>query len=147
MSQLTPSYPNVRNYPAMAGGSPSRATPERKLWIAVLLQQVQDALILIPDEPKVIVSDTHMFHHRQRVRTMLNAKTDAQRWLVYGGENMRTVCELAGFDPDAVQAWVADANAKEWNVSPPKLGEVLADEAERIKAREAKADLRLGWLV
>lgn len=66
------------------GNARGEAPPERTLWQAVLLTALQDA-----------TSDSE-------TRDAWLAKRDADRWLRQQGKDFKTVCLLAGFDPDHV---------------------------------------------
>lgn len=60
--------------------------PEQRLWQSVVLQAVRDATA---NDSKVVTSQ--------------RAKRSADAWLRYGGRDFRTVCALAGFDPDFIR--------------------------------------------
>jgi hypothetical protein len=65
--------------------------PDRELWGAVLTRGLLDAMWPSPVRSQAhgSVSGVTVLHQRQ-----------ARDWI--GGRNFRTVCSLAGFDPDSI---------------------------------------------
>lgn len=64
-------------------------SPERSLWQAVVYQAFVDATAPDPSHRESVRA------HRESVR----AKRDAHDW-ISGSRSFRTVCALAGMDPD-----------------------------------------------
>ena len=73
-------------------------TPEKRLWCAVLFRIFQDACRTLP--PKA--------DNAQKVE-----RDQARSWLL-GGTDMRIVCELAGFDPDAIREAAERLKRNDW---------------------------------
>lgn len=65
--------------------TPASTPNERVLWQAVVLRAVQDICTTNESEEALI------------------CKAQAHTWFRNADEDFRTVCSLAGFDPDAVQ--------------------------------------------
>ena len=81
---------------AITGDSP--LTPEKRLWCAVLFRILQDACRNLP--PK---ADNSAKVERDQARS----------WLL-NGQDMRIVCELAGFDPDAMREAARKLQQRDW---------------------------------
>jgi len=89
--------------------------PEKDLWIAVLCRAVLDACKGPPDlDMKVKANVTHKnnykFNHEQ-----------ARHFFMEGGSHFRLICEMAGRNPDYVQARVRKVLLRKngWNVDIP----------------------------
>jgi len=81
---------------AIAGDTP--LTPEKRLWCAVLFRILQDACRSLP--PK---ADNAAKVERDQARS----------WLL-NSQDMRIVCELAGFDPDAMREAAQKLEHRDW---------------------------------
>ena len=89
--------------------------PEKDLWVAVLCRAVLDACKGPPDldmsRPANITHKNHYHYDRDQAR----------HFFTEGGSHFRHVCEMAGRDPDYVQAKVRKVILREngWNVDVP----------------------------
>lgn len=77
---------------------------ERAMWVAVITQAMMDAL----SRSNKIEEKYHQH--------------EAQRWLTGGSKDFRTVCHLAGFDPDYIRTRVkrALASPRQWRAEAGK---------------------------
>jgi len=89
--------------------------PEKDLWIAVLCRAVLDACKGPPDldmsRPANITHKNHYHYDRDQARHFFKE----------GGFHFRLICEMAGRNPDYVQAKIRKALLRKngWNVDVP----------------------------
>ena len=89
--------------------------PEKDLWVAVLCRAVLDACKGPPDldmtRPANITHKNHYHYDRDQAR----------HFFMEGGTHFRLICELAGRNPDYVQAKVKKVILRKngWNVDVP----------------------------
>lgn len=88
-------------------------TPEKRLWCAVLFRVFQDACRKLPASAD----------NASRVE-----RDQARSWLL-SGQDMRIVCEMAGFDPDAVREAAERMARSDWPAIKIDLSEKPAPEA------------------
>jgi len=89
--------------------------PEKDLWIAVLTRAVLDACKGPPDLDMTRKANiTHQNHYHYD-------RDQARHFFIEGGYHFRLICELAGRNPDYVQAKVRTAILRKngWNVDVP----------------------------
>ena len=98
------------------GGDESRVTlPEKDLWVAVLTRAVLDAVKGPPDlNMELKANKFHKNHYTQD-------RNQARSFFLEGGKHFRHVCEMAGRDPDYVQARIKKIILRKngWNVDVP----------------------------
>lgn len=102
----------------LAGDTP--LTPEKRLWCAVLFRILQDACRDLP--PK---ADNAAVVERDQARS----------WLL-NSQDMRIVCELAGFDPEAIREAATKLEKRDWPAI--KLESLEARDAQRAAARSGE---------
>jgi len=89
--------------------------PEKDLWVAVLSRAVVDACKGPPNldmtRPANITHKNHYHHDRDQAR----------HFFIEGGSHFRLICELAGRNPDYVQAKIRKVILRKggWNVDVP----------------------------
>ena len=89
--------------------------PEKDLWVAVLCRAVLDACKGPPDldmtRPANITHKNHYHYDRDQAR----------HFFTEGGSHFRLICELAGRNPDYVQAQIRKVLLRKngWNVDVP----------------------------
>jgi hypothetical protein len=89
--------------------------PEKDLWVAVLCRAVLDACKGPPDldmtRPANITHKNHYHYDRDQAR----------HFFVEGGSHFRLICEMAGRNPDYVQARIKKVilRKKGWNIDVP----------------------------
>ncbi|MEJ1993669.1 MAG: hypothetical protein P8X75_00465 [Limibacillus sp.] len=88
----------MSRYDPDAIGGDTPLTPEKRLWCAVLFRILQDACRPLP--PKA--------DNAQKVE-----RDQARSWLL-NSQDMRIVCELAGFDPDAMREAALKLETQDW---------------------------------
>jgi hypothetical protein len=82
---------------------------EEKLWLEVLLLGLRDSMV---ETPKISPDMSGDAVHKIRVKRL--EKKEAIRWIKDNGRDFRTVCWLAGYDPDYVrERWQAGFNKGE----------------------------------
>lgn len=86
-------------------------TPEKRLWCAVLFRIFQDACRKLPESADNAVK----------------IECDQARSWLLSGQDMRIVCELAGFDPDAVRESARRMDRAGWPV-------IKLDASEKVEA-------------
>ena len=89
--------------------------PEKDLWVAVLCRAVLDACKGPPDLDMTRAANiTHKNHYHYD-------RDQARHFFMEGGSHFRLICEMAGRNPDYVQARVRAAilRKKGWNVDVP----------------------------
>ena len=89
--------------------------PEKDLWVAVLCRAVLDACKGPPDLDMTRPANiTHKNHYSYN-------KDQARHFFMEGGTHFRLICELAGRNPDYVQAKVRTVILRKsgWNVDVP----------------------------
>ena len=89
--------------------------PEKDLWVAVLCRAVLDACKGPPDLDMRLptnVSHKNQYHYN---------KDQARHFFLEGGSHFRHICEMAGRNPEYVQAKVRKVilRKKGWNVDIP----------------------------
>ena len=91
------------------------ALPEKELWVAVLTRAVLDAVKGAPRLDLSISSNvTHQNHYTYD-------RDQARHFFMKGGSHFREICEMAGRNPDYVQAKIRKIILREngWNVDVP----------------------------
>ena len=89
--------------------------PEKDLWVAVLCRAVLDACKGPPDldmtRPANITHKNHYHYDRDQAR----------HFFTEGGSHFRLICEMAGRNPDYVQARIRSVILRKqgWNVDVP----------------------------
>ena len=89
--------------------------PEKDLWVAVLCRAVLDACKGPPDmdmtRPATITHKNHYHYDRDQARHFFKE----------GGYHFRLICEMAGLNPDYVQAKIRKVLLRKngWNVDVP----------------------------
>ena len=89
--------------------------PEKDLWVAVLCRAVLDACKGPPDLDMTRKANiTHKNHYDYD-------RDQARHFFMEGGSHFRLICEMAGRNPDYVQAKVRSAILRKngWNVDVP----------------------------
>jgi len=89
--------------------------PEKDLWVAVLTRAALDACKGPPDLDLSLRSNiTHQNHYT-------HDRDQARHFFTEGGPHFRLICELAGRNPEYVQAKVRKVILKKngWNVDVP----------------------------
>jgi len=89
--------------------------PEKDLWVAVLCRAVLDACKGPPAlNMKVPANITHKNHYKFDRRS-------ARHFFMTGGSHFRLICEMAGRNPDYVQARIKKIILRKngWNVDVP----------------------------
>ena len=89
--------------------------PEKDLWTAVLCRAVLDACKGPPDLDMTRTANiTHQNHYHYD-------RDQARHFFMEGGSHFRLICEMAGRNPDYVQAKVRSAILRKngWNVDVP----------------------------
>jgi len=89
--------------------------PEKDLWVAVLTRAVLDACKGPPNLDLSLRSNiTHQNHYTYD-------RHQARHFFTEGGSHFRLICELAGRNPDYVQAQVRKVILRKhgWNVDVP----------------------------
>ena len=89
--------------------------PEKELWVAVLCRAVLDAVKGPPAlDMKVKANMTHKNHYKFDRRS-------ARHFFMAGGPHFRLICEMAGRNPDYVQARIKKIILRKngWNVDVP----------------------------
>jgi len=89
--------------------------PETSLWIAVLTRAVLDACKGPPDLDMTRKANrSHQNHYTY-------ARDQARHFFLSGGPHFREICEMAGRDPDYVQAKIRKVILRKngWNVDVP----------------------------
>ena len=89
--------------------------PEKDLWGAVLTRAVLDACKGPPDlDMKVKANISHKSHYKYN-------RDQARHFFLDGGYHFRLICELAGRNPEYVQAKVRKVLLRKngWNVDVP----------------------------
>ena len=75
---------------------------EAKLWQAVILQAVHDAV------SSVRIRD------KSQMRKAIMIRDECRDWLLKGSKDFRLVCTLAGLDPDDVRDMAQSLSRKDW---------------------------------
>ena len=89
--------------------------PEKDLWVAVLCRAVLDAVKGPPDlDMSRSANITHQNHYHYD-------RDQARHFFLAGGSHFREVCEMAGRNPDYVQAKIRKVLLRKngWNVDVP----------------------------
>ena len=89
--------------------------PEKDLWVAVLTRAVLDACKGPPDLDMTRTANiTHQNHYSYN-------KDQARHFFMEGGAHFRHICEMAGRNPEYVQAKIRKVilRKKGWNVDVP----------------------------
>ena len=89
--------------------------PEKDLWVAVLTRAVLDAVKGPPQLDLNLQSNiTHQNHYTYN-------QDQARHFFIEGGKHFRMICEMAGRNPEYVQAKVRRALLRKsgWNVDVP----------------------------
>ena len=91
------------------------APPEKELWVAVLTRAALDA---VKGPPRLDLSRKANRSHQNHYKYDREA---ARHFFLAGGSHFRNVCEMAGRDPDYVQAKIRKVLLKKagWNVDVP----------------------------
>ena len=91
------------------------ALPEKDLWVAVLCRAVLDA---VKGPPQLDMTRKANRSHKNHYHYDRNA---ARHFFMEGGAHFRCVCEMAGRNPDYVQAKVKKIILRKngWNVDVP----------------------------
>ena len=89
--------------------------PEKDLWIAVLCRAVLDA---VKGPPKL---DMSLYCNHSHKNQYNYDRDQARHFFLTGGPHFRQVCEMAGRDPDYVQAKIRKILLRKdgWNVDVP----------------------------
>ena len=89
--------------------------PEKDLWVAVLCRAVLDAC---KGPPKLDMSRYANHSHKNQYTY---DRDQARHFFLTGGKHFREVCEMAGRNPDYVQAKIRKIILKKngWNVDVP----------------------------
>ena len=89
--------------------------PEKDLWVAVLCRAVLDAC---KGAPRLNMSLRSNITHKNNYTY---ARDQARHFFLEGGKHFRNICEMAGRDPDYVQAKIRKVILREngWNVDVP----------------------------
>lgn len=101
----------VSNPAALFDGRNMHVLPERKLWAAVILQAIKDALWVDPDPSGP--PNEGLTNGLRRI-DWVRIRDEALVWLIYDEVGFKRACDLAGFDPDylrrKVRAFLGDEN-------------------------------------
>ena len=89
--------------------------PEKDLWVAVLCRAVLDA---VKGPPKLDMSRYSNASHKNQYTY---DRDQARSFFLTGGKHFREVCEMAGRNPDYVQARIRKILLRKegWNVDVP----------------------------
>jgi hypothetical protein len=89
--------------------------PEKDLWVAVLCRAVLDAC---KGPPQLDMSRQANISHKNHYTY---DRDQARHFFLKGGKHFREVCEMAGRDPDYVQAKIRKVILRKngWNVDVP----------------------------
>ena len=89
--------------------------PERDLWVAVLCRAVLDAC---KGPPRLNMSKHSNISHKNQYTY---DRDQARHFFIEGGKHFRHVCEMAGRNPEYVQAKVRKVILRKngWNVDVP----------------------------
>jgi len=114
MGRAINSFTDWVGHPLEMGGD--RVTlPEKDLWVAVLCRAVLDACKGPPDLDMTRTANiTHQNHYHYN-------RDQARHFFMEGGYHFRLICEMAGRNPEYVQAKVRKVILKKngWNVDVP----------------------------
>ena len=93
----------------------SIASPEKELWVAVLTRAALDA---VKGPPRLDLTKKTNRSHQNHYKYDREA---ARHFFLAGGSHFRNVCEMAGRNPDYVQAKIRKVLLKKdgWNVDVP----------------------------
>ena len=89
--------------------------PEKDLWVAVLCRAVLDA---VKGPPKL---DMSLYSNTSHKNQYTYDRDQARHFFLKGGKHFREVCEMAGRNPDYVQARIRKILLRKegWNVDVP----------------------------
>ena len=89
--------------------------PEKSLWVAVLCRAVLDA---VKGPPKLDMTVYANFSHKSQYTYN---RDQARHFFLKGGRHFKEVCEMAGRNPDYVQARIRKILLRKngWNVDVP----------------------------
>ncbi len=89
--------------------------PEKDLWVAVLCRAVLDAC---KGPPKL---DMSLYSNHSHKNQYTYDRDQARHFFLQGGKHFREVCEMAGRNPDYVQARIRKILLRKggWNVDVP----------------------------
>ena len=105
--------------------------PEKELWVAVLCRAVVDAVKGPPVlNMKVKANTAHKNHYKFDRRS-------ARHFFMAGGSHFRLICEMAGRNPDYVQARIKKIILRKdgWNVDVPITSHYRRSEASTKRKR------------
>ena len=101
-------------------------TPEQELWKAVVYQAFADAIKEVTRGP--IPRKTHETLENYRLRSESHAKkmrcskverNQAREWLLGAGDDMKMVCQFAGYDPDIIKDKARQLQDGGWSSAIP----------------------------
>ena len=110
--------------------------PEKDLWVAVLCRAVLDAC---KGPPKLDMSRYANHSHKNQYTY---DRDQARHFFLKGGKHFREICEMAGRDPDYVQARVRKIILRKngWNVDVP-ITSHYRHNSKRRRGRPSKKKL------
>ena len=106
--------------------------PEKDLWVAVLCRAVLDAVKGPPVlNMKVKANTAHKNHYKFDRRS-------ARHFFMAGGSHFRLICEMAGRNPDYVQARIKKIILRKdgWNVDVPITSHYRRSEASTKRKKK-----------
>ena len=115
MGRASNSFTGMVGHAAETSSDDKVTLPEKDLWVAVLCRAVLDACKGPPDldmtRPANITHKNHYHYDRDQAR----------HFFMEGGSHFRLICELAGRNPDYVQAQIRKVLLRKncWNVDVP----------------------------
>ena len=115
MGRSANSFTSWVGHAAETMGDDRVTLPEKDLWVAVLCRAVLDAC---KGAPRLNMSLRSNVTHKNNYKY---ARDQARHFFLEGGKHFRNICEMAGRDPDYVQAKVRKVILREngWNVDVP----------------------------
>ena len=111
--------------------------PEKDLWVAVLCRAVLDAC---KGPPKLDMSRySNASHNNQYIYD----RDQARHFFLQGGKHFREICEMAGRNPDYVQAKIRKIILRKegWNVDIPITSHYRQGKGARKRGKNKKKHL------
>ena len=115
MGRASNSFTSWVGHAAETGDDDRVTLPEKDLWVAVLTRAVLDAC---KGPPKL---DMSLYSNHSHKNQYTYDRDQARHFFMDGGKHFREVCEMAGRNPDYVQARIRKILLKKngWNVDVP----------------------------
>ena len=115
MARASNSFTSWVGHAAETGDDDRVTLPEKDLWVAVLTRAVLDAC---KGPPKL---DMSLYSNHSHKNQYTYDRDQARHFFMDGGKHFREVCEMAGRNPDYVQAKIRKILLRKngWNVDVP----------------------------